>query len=73
MKAGPAPPGVRVWPGVRTSRWSRPPPVPVRLDYEITLLGRTLLPSRQAIENCVERRIEQVRRARAADDRGDAG
>ncbi|MEV4462721.1 helix-turn-helix domain-containing protein [Micromonospora echinofusca] len=49
------------------------PSVPVRVDYEITALGRTLLPIQQAIKHWAETHIEQVHRARAAYDRGDAG
>ncbi|KAB1152395.1 MULTISPECIES: helix-turn-helix domain-containing protein [unclassified Micromonospora] len=49
------------------------PSVPVRVDYGITALGRTLLPIQQAIKNWAETHIEQVHRARAAYDRGAAG
>ncbi|WP_370040267.1 winged helix-turn-helix transcriptional regulator [Micromonospora sp. M71_S20] len=47
MGAGPAPPGVRVWSG-------RGDEAPVRVDYGITALGRTLLPIQQAIKNWAE-------------------
>ncbi|MEH0970317.1 helix-turn-helix domain-containing protein [Micromonospora sp. CPCC 205546] len=49
------------------------PSVPVRVDYGITALGRTLLPIQQAIKSWAETHIEQVHRARAAYDRGAAG
>ena len=42
------------------------PTVPVRVDYELTELGRTLLPVQRAIKAWAESHIEEVQTARAA-------
>lgn len=42
------------------------PSVPVRVDYELTELGRTLLPVQRAIKAWAESHIEEVQAARAA-------
>jgi DNA-binding HxlR family transcriptional regulator len=42
------------------------PSVPVRVDYELTPLGRSLLPVVQAIKDWAETHIEEVHAARAA-------
>ena len=42
--------------------------VPVRVDYQLTSLGRTLLPVVRAIKNWSETHIAQVHAARAAYD-----
>jgi DNA-binding HxlR family transcriptional regulator len=42
------------------------PTVPVRVDYELTELGRTLLPVQRAIKAWAESHIEEVQAARAA-------
>ncbi|MBG0563683.1 winged helix-turn-helix transcriptional regulator [Actinoplanes aureus] len=44
------------------------PSVPVRTDYELTGLGRELLPLQRAIKGWAETHIEQVRKARAEFD-----
>ncbi|MEV0143563.1 MULTISPECIES: helix-turn-helix domain-containing protein [unclassified Nonomuraea] len=46
------------------------PSVPVRVDYELTPLGRSLLPVMQAIKQWAEANIEQVTAAREAYDAG---
>lgn len=43
--------------------------VPVRVDYELTPLGRSLLPVVDAIKDWAETHIEEVHAARAAYDR----
>ncbi|HYN95647.1 MAG TPA: helix-turn-helix domain-containing protein [Pilimelia sp.] len=45
------------------------PSVPVRVDYELTPLGDSLLPIQRAIKGWAESHIEQVHAARAAYDR----
>lgn len=45
------------------------PSVPVRVDYDLTELGRNLLPLQRGIKAWAETHIEQVRQARAAYDR----
>jgi DNA-binding HxlR family transcriptional regulator len=42
------------------------PTVPVRVDYELTELGRTLLPVQRAIKAWAESHIEEVQAAREA-------
>jgi DNA-binding HxlR family transcriptional regulator len=42
------------------------PTVPVRVDYELTELGRTLLPVQRAIKAWAESHIEEVQAARTA-------
>jgi DNA-binding HxlR family transcriptional regulator len=42
--------------------------VPVRVDYELTPLGRSLLPVVQAIKDWAESHIDEVHAARAAHD-----
>ena len=42
------------------------PSVPVRVDYELTPLGRSLLPVVQAIKDWAETHIDEVHAARAA-------
>lgn len=42
------------------------PSVPVRVDYELTALGQTLLPVQRAIKTWAETHIEEVHAARAA-------
>jgi DNA-binding HxlR family transcriptional regulator len=42
------------------------PAVPVRVDYELTPLGETLLPVQRAIKTWAETHIEEVHAARAA-------
>jgi DNA-binding HxlR family transcriptional regulator len=42
------------------------PSVPVRVDYELTPLGRSLLPVVQAIKDWAESHIEEIQAARAA-------
>jgi DNA-binding HxlR family transcriptional regulator len=42
--------------------------VPVRVDYELTDLGRDLLPLQRAIKAWAESHIDEVHRARAAYD-----
>ncbi|MER7177766.1 winged helix-turn-helix transcriptional regulator [Streptomyces mesophilus] len=44
--------------------------VPVRVDYELTPLGRSLLPVMTAIKAWAETHIEEVRTARTDYDRG---
>lgn len=44
------------------------PAVPVRVDYALTGLGRSLLPVQRAIKDWAETHIEQVHAARAAHD-----
>ncbi|GAB1688711.1 winged helix-turn-helix transcriptional regulator [Krasilnikovia sp. M28-CT-15] len=44
------------------------PSVPVRTDYELTALGRDLLPLQRAIKDWAETHIELVHKARAAYD-----
>jgi DNA-binding HxlR family transcriptional regulator len=44
------------------------PSVPVRVDYELTPLGRSLLPVVHAIKDWAETHIEQVQSARASYD-----
>jgi DNA-binding HxlR family transcriptional regulator len=44
------------------------PAVPVRVDYELTPLGRTLLPVMRAIKVWAEAHIEEVESARAEYD-----
>ncbi len=46
------------------------PSVPVRVDYELTPLGVSLLPLMQAIKQWAETHIEEVDAARHAYDRG---
>ena len=46
--------------------------VPVRVDYELTGLGRDLLPVQRAIKEWAETHIAQVHAARAAYDAGGA-
>jgi DNA-binding HxlR family transcriptional regulator len=41
------------------------PSVPVRVDYELTPLGESLLPVQRAIKDWAETHIEQVHDARA--------
>lgn len=41
------------------------PTVPVRVDYELTPLGRSLLPVMQAIKNWAEEHMDEVEAARA--------
>lgn len=45
------------------------PAVPVRVDYELTPLGRSLLPVMRAIKGWAETHIEEVVTARAEYDR----
>jgi len=45
------------------------PAVPVRVDYELTPLGRTLLPVMQAVKSWAETHIEKVESARVDYDR----
>jgi DNA-binding HxlR family transcriptional regulator len=45
------------------------PSVPVRVDYELTPLGRSLLPVMSAIKSWAETHIEQVEAARLVYDR----
>jgi DNA-binding HxlR family transcriptional regulator len=49
------------------------PSVPVRVDYELTALGESLLPIQRAIKDWAETHIEQVQQARASYDRTPAG
>jgi DNA-binding HxlR family transcriptional regulator len=42
--------------------------VPVRVDYELTVLGESLLPVQRAIKAWAETHIEQVHRSRAEYD-----
>jgi DNA-binding HxlR family transcriptional regulator len=44
------------------------PSVPVRVDYELTSLGRTLLPVVRAIKDWSERHIAEIHTARTAYD-----
>jgi DNA-binding HxlR family transcriptional regulator len=44
------------------------PSVPVRVDYELTALGRTLLPVMRAIKDWAEAHIGEVEAARVAYD-----
>jgi DNA-binding HxlR family transcriptional regulator len=44
------------------------PAVPVRVDYRLTALGRTLLPVVRAIKDWSETHIAEVHAARAAYD-----
>jgi DNA-binding HxlR family transcriptional regulator len=44
--------------------------VPVRVDYELTPLGQSILPVVRAIKDWAETHIEQVHAARAAYDQG---
>ncbi|GHJ47200.1 transcriptional regulator [Catellatospora sp. TT07R-123] len=44
------------------------PSVPVRVDYELTALGHSLLPVQRAIKSWAETHIEQVHQAREAYD-----
>src|SRR5256885_5203102 len=46
------------------------PSVPVRVDYELTLLGRSNLPVVSAIKDWAETHIQQVHAARAVYDEG---
>jgi DNA-binding HxlR family transcriptional regulator len=48
------------------------PAVPVRVDYELTPLGRTLLPVMQAIKSWAETHIRKVESARLDYDRSNA-
>ncbi|WP_155368369.1 winged helix-turn-helix transcriptional regulator [Catellatospora vulcania] len=48
------------------------PSVPVRVDYEVTSLGRSLIPVQQAIKTWAETHIEQVHLARDEFDRRNA-
>lgn len=48
------------------------PAVPVRVDYELTPLGRSLLPVMRAIKGWAETHIEEVVAARAVYDRDSA-
>jgi len=49
------------------------PSVPVRVDYQLTELGQTILPVVAAIKRWSEDHIGQIHAARAVyDDRGDA-
>jgi DNA-binding HxlR family transcriptional regulator len=45
------------------------PTVPVRVDYDLTPLGRTLLPVMSAIKSWAESHIEEVESARGYYDR----
>ena len=45
------------------------PAVPVRVDYDLTPLGRTLLPIMRAIKSWAEENIEKVESARVDYDR----
>src|ERR1700733_2383145 len=45
------------------------PSVPVRVDYELTALGQTMLPVVGAIKRWSETHIEEIHSARAAYDR----
>ena len=45
------------------------PSVPVRVDYELTSLGRTLLPVVRAIKDWSESHIAEIHTARSAYDR----
>ncbi|WP_459717697.1 winged helix-turn-helix transcriptional regulator [Actinophytocola sp. KF-1] len=49
------------------------PAVPVRVDYELTALGHTLLPVMRAIKVWAEAHIEEVESARVAYDSQQAG
>ncbi|WP_144122427.1 winged helix-turn-helix transcriptional regulator [Catellatospora sichuanensis] len=49
------------------------PSVPVRVDYGVTPLGRSLIPVQQAIKTWAETHIEQVHLARDDYDRRNAG
>lgn len=44
------------------------PTVPVRVDYELTALGRDLLPTVWAVKTWAEANVETVEKARAAFD-----
>ncbi|GAA4050407.1 winged helix-turn-helix transcriptional regulator [Nonomuraea soli] len=44
------------------------PAVPVRVDYELTALGRTLLPLMAAVKTWAEEHIEEVEAARSRYD-----
>lgn len=44
------------------------PSVPVRVDYELTPLGRTLVPVLEAVERWAESHIDEIDRAHAAYD-----
>src|SRR3954469_3131007 len=46
------------------------PSVPVRVDYELTELGTSILPVVAAIKQWSERHIDEIHAARAAYDRG---
>jgi DNA-binding HxlR family transcriptional regulator len=45
------------------------PSVPVRVDYELTALGRTILPVVDAVKQWSEGHIVEIHRARAAYDK----
>jgi DNA-binding HxlR family transcriptional regulator len=47
------------------------PSVPVRVDYALTPLGRSLLPVLQAIKGWAESHIEEIHAARAAHGRAE--
>ncbi len=49
------------------------PAVPVRVDYELTPLGQTILPVVRAIKQWSEAHIEQIHAARATYDQGNHG
>jgi DNA-binding HxlR family transcriptional regulator len=49
------------------------PAVPVRVDYDLTPLGRTLQPVMQAIKSWAETNIEKVESARVDYDRLNVG
>jgi DNA-binding HxlR family transcriptional regulator len=49
------------------------PSVPVRVDYRLTPLGRSLLPVMASIKAWAESHIEEVQAARTDYDRGTAG
>jgi DNA-binding HxlR family transcriptional regulator len=49
------------------------PAVPVRVDYELTPLGQTLLPVMRAIKSWAEDNIEKVESARADYDHSQPG
>jgi DNA-binding HxlR family transcriptional regulator len=42
--------------------------VPIRVDYELTALGRTLLPVMAAIKDWAESHMDEVRNARKSYD-----
>lgn len=49
------------------------PQVPVRVDYELTELGRTLMPVMLAVKQWAELHMDQVRESRERYDEGTAG